>query len=213
MSTKRKNPQQRRQANIRAEAARARHEQARRRRLIGAAVAVILVLAVLGALVLFVGDDEEETDLASSATSTTVAAAESVAGKPCVPMADTPPPGAPSVPVKTGPPPTELVSEDLKPGTGAEVKPGDTLTVHYIGVSCSNGKIFDSSYQRNEPATFPLGQVIPGWQEGIPGMKVGGQRLLGIPPDKAYGASGQPPTIAPGETLWFVVEVLETKAS
>ena len=213
MSTKRKHPQQRRQANIRAEAARARQQQWRRRRLIAAAAAVAVILALLGALVLFVGDDDGETDLASDTTTTTAAGAESVAGKPCVPVADTPPPGAPSVPVKEGPPPTELVTEDLKPGTGAEVKPDDTLTVNYIGVSCSTGKIFDSSYQRNQPATFPLAQVIAGWQKGIPGMKVGGQRLLGIPPDQAYGSAGQPPTIAPDETLWFVVEVLEAKAA
>ena len=213
MSTKRKHPQQRRQANVRAEAARARQQQSRRRRLIATGIVLIAALALLAAVVFLTDDDDGETDLASDTTTTTAAAAESVAGKPCVPVADTPPPGAPSVPVKTGPPPTELVTEDLVPGTGAEVKQGDTLTVNYIGVSCSTGKIFDSSYQRNQPATFPLAQVIAGWQEGIPGMKVGGQRLLGIPPDKAYGSAGQPPTIAPDETLWFVVEVLEAKAA
>jgi peptidylprolyl isomerase len=89
--------------------------------------------------------------------------------------------------------------------------PKDTVTVNYIGVSCSTGKIFDSSYSRNQPATFPLSGVIKGWTDGIPNMKVGGQRLLGIPPDQGYGSQGQPPTIAPNETLWFVVEVLDTK--
>ncbi|MDQ4133119.1 MAG: FKBP-type peptidyl-prolyl cis-trans isomerase [Actinomycetota bacterium] len=121
------------------------------------------------------------------------------------------PPGAPNVPVKEGPPPTELVTEDLKVGEGAEVTRGATVTVQYIGVSCSTGEIFDASYAGGEPATFPLDQVIPGWTNGIPGMRVGGQRLLGIPPDQAYGEQGQPPTIAPNETLWFVVEVLDAK--
>ena len=73
-------------------------------------------------------------------------------------------------------------------------------------MSCSTGKIFDTSYGKT-PATFPLDNVIPGWQQGIPGMKVGGTRLLGIPSDLAYGAQGYPPDIAPDETLWFVVEL------
>ena len=99
------------------------------------------------------------------------------------------------------------MKKDLKIGTGAIVKPGATVTVDYIGVSCSTGKIFDSSYSRNQPATFPLSGVIPGWTQGIPGMRVGGERLLGIPPALGYGSSGQPPEIAPDETLWFVVHV------
>ena len=121
------------------------------------------------------------------------------------------PKGAPAVPVQTGPPPTKLVIKDLKVGTGAVVKASQTLTVDYIGVSCSTGKIFDSSYATGQPATFPLSGVIPGWQQGIPGMKVGGERLLGIPPALAYGKDGRAPSIAPDETLWFVVHVLSAK--
>ena len=97
--------------------------------------------------------------------------------------------GAPDVPVKVGPPPTALVSEDLKVGDGAAVTAANTLSVNYIGVSCSTGKIFDSSYSRGQPASFPLSNVIQGWQQGLPGMKVGGQRLLGIPPAMAYGSN------------------------
>jgi FKBP-type peptidyl-prolyl cis-trans isomerase len=93
------------------------------------------------------------------------------------------------------------------------VAPGATVTVNYIGVACSTGKIFDSSYSRNQSISFPLGQVIKGWQDGIPGMKVGGQRLLGIPAAQAYGSAGRPPDIGPDEPLWFVVEVLDAKAS
>jgi FKBP-type peptidyl-prolyl cis-trans isomerase FkpA len=75
-------------------------------------------------------------------------------------------------------------------------------------VACSTGKIFDSSYERGQPAMFALSGVIPGWQQGIPGMKVGGQRLLGIPSDLAYGPTGAPPDIAGNEALWFVVEIV-----
>jgi peptidylprolyl isomerase len=85
------------------------------------------------------------------------------------------------------------------------------VKAHYVGVACTTGKIFDSSYSRGAPAEFPLNQVIPGWQQGLPGMKVGGQRLLGIPAEMAYGAAGRPPTILPNEALWFVVEMVESK--
>ena len=192
------------------EAARAR-ALARRRRAIRISV-VAIALALAAVFLSSRGDDS--TDVATTTNSTLPAEgteAASAAGKPCVPLADPLPPGAPSVPVKVGPPPPQLVIEDLKEGTGANVSPTDTVTVNYIGVSCSSGKIFDSSYSRGQPATFPLSGVIQGWTKGIPNMKVGGQRLLGIPPEQAYGAEGRPPTIAPNETLWFVVEVVETK--
>ena len=139
----------------------------------------------------------------SSTTASTVAAAP----KTCVAVADPLPAGAPNVPVKVGPAPTTLVIEDLKPGTGADVKATSNVTVDYIGVACSTGKIFDSSYSRGQPATFPLNGVIKGWSEGLVGMKVGGQRLLGIPSDLAYGPSGQGAGIGPNEALWFVVDM------
>jgi peptidylprolyl isomerase len=190
------------------------------RRRLGAAVAVgVLVLAVVGAAAL-VGGGSSSTKTAAAASSpgptaslvstTTSIPLESAAGKPCVAVADPIPTGAPDVPVKVGPAPTALVAEDLKPGTGAVVTAANTLTVNYIGVSCSTGKIFDSSYTSGQPASFPLANVIKGWQQGLAGMKVGGQRLLGIPPDLAYGAAGRP-SIAPDETLWFVVDVLDAK--
>lgn len=170
----------------------------------------VFVVAVLGVLSLVAGDDDDG-EVASSQSSTTTsapAAVESAAGKPCVAVSAPLPAGAPEVPVQEGPPPTELVVEDLVEGTGEEIPAGATVTVDYIGVSCSTGAIFDSSYSRGEPATFPLDGVIQGWTEGIPGMKVGGTRLLGIPSEQAYGASGRPPTIAPDEALWFVVEAI-----
>jgi peptidylprolyl isomerase len=173
---------------------------------------LVAALVIGGAVALFANDDSGDSNVSTdsstapsgaSGTTPTVASAK---GKPCVAVADPLPAGAPSVPVKVGPPPTALVSEDLTPGTGAEAAATSTVTVDYIGVSCSTGKIFDTSYGK-QPATFPLNQVIPGWTQGIPGMKVGGTRVLGIPSELAYGAQGYPPDIAPDEALWFVVEL------
>ena len=172
---------------------------------------LVAALVIGGAVALFANDDSGDSNVStdstapSGATGSTPTAA-SAKGKPCVAVADPLPAGAPEVPVKVGPPPTSLVSEDLTPGTGAEAAATSTVTVDYVGVSCSTGKIFDTSYGK-QPATFPLNQVIPGWQQGIPGMKVGGTRLLGIPSELAYGAQGYPPDIAPDETLWFVVKL------
>lgn len=187
--------------------------QARRRRMVQVGLGAVAALA----LVFFLssrGGEDDGTDVAT--TDTTIASrpdtGQSAAGKPCVPLADPLPAGAPAVPVKEGPPPAQLLKEDLKPGAGATVGANDTVTAHYIGVSCSTGKIFDSSYSRNAPVPFSLNGVIKGWKEGIPGMQVGGQRLLGIPSDLGYGPTGNPPDIAPDEPLWFVVEIVETKA-
>jgi peptidylprolyl isomerase len=194
-----------------AAAAKRRRQQRRVALMAGGVIAVIVAVVVV--VQLTKDDSKKKTDVASTNTTTSAApAAGSAAGKPCVAVADPLPAGAPAVPVKVGPPPTELIKEDLKEGAGAIVNANETVTVNYIGVSCSTGKIFDSSYSRNEPATFPLNQVIKGWTDGIPGMKVGGQRLLGIPADQAYGAQGRPGTIAPDEPLWFVVEVTDAKA-
>ncbi|HKR81734.1 MAG TPA: FKBP-type peptidyl-prolyl cis-trans isomerase [Candidatus Saccharimonadales bacterium] len=82
-----------------------------------------------------------------------------------------------------------LEATDTKPGSGAEVKAGDTVTVDYTGAVAATGTVFQSSYDTGQPATFSLSQVIPGWTEGIPGMKVGGTRRLLIPAAKAYGAN------------------------
>ena len=200
-----------RQARLAAERAAAR-KRAMRRRLTFGAIAIAGV-ALLAFLISLTGDDDEGTDVAtgSSTTAPAAGAVGSAEGKPCVPVADPLPANAPAVPVKVGPPPETLVTEDIKPGTGATVTPGATVTVNYIGVACSTGKIFDSSYSRGQPATFALTGVIKGWTDGIPGMKVGGQRLLGIPAAQAYGPAGSGSLIGPNEPLWFVVEVLDSK--
>lgn len=116
----------------------------------------------------------------------------------------------PTVEVPNGPPPNQLESEDLVEGEGPAAKAGDEVSVHYVGVNYKNGKEFDSSWGRGEPFTFPLGAgfVIPGWDQGVAGMKVGGRRELTIPPELAYGAEGSPPTIPPNETLVFVVDLV-----
>jgi peptidylprolyl isomerase len=101
---------------------------------------------------------------------------------------------------------TELVTEDIIEGDGPEVEPGATVTVHYSGVLL-DGTQFDASFGA-APATFPLDGVIPGWTQGIPGMHVGGRRLLVIPSDLAYGSAGQGP-IPPDSPLVFVVDVLD----
>jgi peptidylprolyl isomerase len=105
--------------------------------------------------------------------------------------------------------PTALVSTDLIPGTGAEVKKGATVTANYCGVGLTSRMIFDSSWARGgQPISFPLDQVIKGWTDGLPGMKVGGRRLLIIPGDLAYGANPPPGSgIGPNEALVFVVDM------
>ena len=100
-----------------------------------------------------------------------------------------------------------MVSKDIIVGTGSEVVATSTLTVHYILISWATGKVIQSSWS-GQPAIFPLSGVIQGWQQGMPGMKVGGRRLLVIPPDLAYGASGSGP-IGPNETLIFVVDLVK----
>ncbi len=104
---------------------------------------------------------------------------------------------------------TELKIEELKPGTGAEAKAGQPVSVHYTGW-LTDGKKFDSSIDRGQPFKFQLGagQVIPGWDKGVVGMKVGGKRKLTIPPSMGYGAAGAGGVIPPNATLVFEVELL-----
>lgn len=117
---------------------------------------------------------------------------------------------APIIGAPKGTPPTTLVTKDIFVGTGAAATATSTLTVQYTLMSWSTGKVVESSWTGGAPATFPLANVIPGWQQGMPGMKIGGRRLLVIPPTLGYGASGSGP-IGPNETLIFVVDVLAIK--
>ena len=103
--------------------------------------------------------------------------------------------------------PTTLVTNDIIVGTGKEAVATSTLTVHYTLMAWSTGQVVESSWDGGSPATFPLSGVIQGWQQGIPGMKEGGRRLLVIPAELGYGAAGGGP-IGPNETLIFVVDVI-----
>jgi peptidylprolyl isomerase len=106
-------------------------------------------------------------------------------------------------------PQAKVKIEDLQEGTGQAVKSGDTIVIHYKGM-LEDGTVFDSSYDRGQPFTTQIGvgQVIKGWDEGVPGMKVGGKRRLTIPPSLGYGEAGAPPTIPPNATLIFEVELV-----
>jgi peptidylprolyl isomerase len=116
----------------------------------------------------------------------------------------------PTVTVPTGAAPKTLVVKELITGTGPEAKPGNPVTVNYVGVLYHGGKEFDSSWKRSEPFAFTLGkgQVIKGWDQGVAGMKVGGRRELIIPAELAYGKTGSPPTIPAEAPLVFVVDLL-----
>lgn len=107
-----------------------------------------------------------------------------------------------------GEPPATLQATDLVVGDGAVADPGATVTVHYLGVDFESGEEFDSSWSRGAPATFPLRQLIPGWQQGIPGMAVGGRRQLVVPPDLAYGPAGGGHRLS-GKTLVFVIDLVD----
>jgi peptidylprolyl isomerase len=118
----------------------------------------------------------------------------------------------PKVTPPTGTAPTKLEKKDLVTGTGKEAKAGETVTVNYVGVLYKGGKVFDASWKRKEPFQFKLwqGAVIKGWDEGVPGMKVGGRRELVIPAELAYGKTGSPPAIPPNAPLVFVIDLLGT---
>ncbi|HXH58396.1 MAG TPA: FKBP-type peptidyl-prolyl cis-trans isomerase [Iamia sp.] len=189
-----------------------RPRPATRRRLaaMAATAALLLLTAACG------GDDDgnvvadvtEDSDLPTQSAPTTIESAE---GKECQEATDIPEAeGKPDVEMPVGETPTELQQMDITPGDGAEAELGKAISVHYVGVACSTGMQFDSSWDREMPADFTLteGQLIEGWTEGIPGMKVGGRRMLVIPSDLAYGPEGNQ-GIAPDEALVFVIDLLE----
>lgn len=117
----------------------------------------------------------------------------------------------PDIDPPEGEPPADLEIVDLVVGDGPEAQPGQTVSVHYAGVAFSTGEEFDASWNRGREFRFGLGQgqVITGWDRGVEGMKVGGRRRLVIPPHLAYGERGAGGVIAPGETLIFVVDLID----
>jgi peptidylprolyl isomerase len=149
------------------------------------------------------------TSSPSGASGSSVQKCQNNAPLPTVRPGSASPQSKPSVNVPSAAPPCRLVIHDIVKGTGAEAKAGATVTVQYLGVSWSTKQQFDSSWDRGQPATFALSQVIPGWTQGIPGMKEGGRRELVIPPSLGYGAPGSPPSIGPNETLVFVIDLIK----
>ncbi len=207
--------QQRQRERLAVAAARRREKRKQRQRIVVAAGALLIVIALVLALVAgaMSGNDKPKvtiapTTVAATTVATTTPPTTVAAVKHCVGFKDTLPAGAPAVPITAGPPPTKLVTKDLKVGTGPEVKAGAKVQMNYIGVACSTGKIFDSTYGKQPFDADLSGGLIQGWLQGIPGMRVGGRRLLEIPADLAYGATGQGP-IGPNEPLFFVVDALK----
>ena len=119
----------------------------------------------------------------------------------------------PSSTIPAGDAPAELILEDLEVGEGTEAVAGTNVTVHYVGVAWSTGQQFDASWDRNDTFSFGLGagQVISGWDQGVAGMRVGGRRSITIPPHLGYGAAGAGGVIKGGETLVFVVDLLDVR--
>jgi peptidylprolyl isomerase len=163
---------------------------------------VTLFAAAVGLLTVGCGSDEESGRAGAEELSDAAAEARATLEDTSV---------KPVIEKPTGSPPRRLVKEDIVKGGGSAASPGDRITVHYVGVSFSTGREFDASWNSGRPFSFPLGagEVIPGWDEGIVGMKRGGRRKLTIPPELAYGAEGAPPDIAPNETLVFVVDLVK----
>jgi peptidylprolyl isomerase len=162
-----------------------------------------ILVACAALVVAGCGDDDSSSDSAGSTGSTAAEAPES--------SGDASSRSKPEVEVPSGASPKQLEETDLIEGTGPEAKSGDKVTVQYVGVGFDSGKEFDASWNRGEPFSFTLGasEVIPGWDQGVEGMKVGGQRELVIPPELAYGEAGAPPAIGPNETLVFVIDLIE----
>jgi peptidylprolyl isomerase len=143
------------------------------------------------------------TATATSTTTTPTATTPTIVTPSSGPLATEPKITAPS-----GPAPTTLKTKDLVVGTGAVVTAADTITVNYVGALYSNGKVFDSSWQRKTTLSTALNGVIKGWGEGLVGMRVGGRRELIIPPSLGYGKAGSPPAIPGNATLIFDVDML-----
>ena len=184
-------------------------------------------IALLAAAVIGVGacgDDDEDNDLppavpatpaeTTPATATTPADTTTTGGTAApsgkkVAGISTDLSSKPEIPKPSGKEPTKLITKDIVVGKGRAAKAGDQLVMHYVGVLFDDGKQFDASWDNGQPFPFTLGEggVIAGWDQGIAGMKVGGRRLLTIPPDLAYGAAGQG-SIPPNAALVFVVDLL-----
>jgi peptidylprolyl isomerase len=202
-----------------------RRAQAKRRNtIIGAVLAtvVVILIPVILIAVYAVGGSSSKKAKAAVTPNTSITPSTSATPAPpaptkCATISPNPPlKGAPKFPAVTGTLKKSLVSKDLKTGHGRAAKAGDSLEVFYTGISCDTGKLFDSSYKSTPAQPFPVtplgtAQVIPGWNQGLIGVKAGGVRELVIPASEAYGAAGSPPAIQGNDTLDFIVQVKSVK--
>lgn len=168
---------------------------------------LLMLLAVLAVAACGSDDDSEPTEQSADQQSETTEEPSPSAQREALKDTTT----KPVIPKPSGSPPRKLVKEDVVRGKGRAAKPGDTLTVHYVGVTFSTGDEFDASWDRGKPFGVALGggQVIEGWDNGLVGMRKGGRRVLTIPPELAYGSQGYPPAIGPNETLVFVIDAVD----
>jgi peptidylprolyl isomerase len=170
------------------------------------------LIGVAGAFGLAACSSSPSNDSAGSTSTTAGSSAASTDAIAPIPAQDRSPAGTagtqPTVTVPSGTPPTKLESADLIEGSGASAADGNTVTVQYVLATYSSGKVIQSSWT-SQPFTFTLGkgQVIPGWDKGVVGMKVGGRRELIIPPSLGYGGQSPGPGIAANDTLVFVIDL------
>ena len=171
-----------------------------------AAALIALLLTTL--LVACGGDDDDSGGQSVASTTKTTTSEQPSPAQEREALEDTS--KRPHIPKPTGSPPRRLLKEDIVKGKGAPAKPGDVLTVQYVGVTFSTGDEFDASWDRGQPFQFQLGggMVIKGWDQGMVGMRKGGRRMLTIPPELGYGRTGSPPFIGPNETLVFVFDLI-----
>jgi peptidylprolyl isomerase len=170
---------------------------------------LLLLLALIAALALVACGDDDDSEPAAQSDGGASTAEEPSPSAQREALEDTS--TKPVIPKPSGSPPRRLVKDDIVKGKGAPAKPGDTLVVHYAGVTFSTGEEFDASWNSGQPYPVQLGagQVIQGWDRGLVGVRKGGRRMLTIPPELGYGAEGYPPAIPPNETLVFVVDVVD----
>jgi FKBP-type peptidyl-prolyl cis-trans isomerase len=184
----------------------------------------VVALALAASLAACGGNEDDPTlsqptDSAAPTIVPTEAPSEVTSPEPCEsrPPTAEPPAGAvtdlgtkPAVQPDDAPPPCDLVIRDIVVGDGPEASAGDTVEVKYVGAFYETGEEFDSSWGSapGDATSFPLDRVIPGFSEGITGMKVGGRRQITVPSELGYGSQGSPPTIPPNSTLVFVVDLV-----
>jgi peptidylprolyl isomerase len=177
-----------------------------------ALLACLLALVAAGCSEKKSGVDDKQASQSTPSTTPTATTGEPSSGAGGATGKEAASRSAPTITVPKGPPPRKLVVKDIIKGSGPIARSGSQLSVNYSGVAYSTGKVFDSSFKTGQPFPFQLGsgQVIPGWDQGLEGMRVGGRRQLTIPASLAYGSQGQGP-IKPGETLIFQIDLLDAR--